>query len=174
MKKAQKQDVVKKLVPDLAAAKSVVFVDFAGMNIKLQQDLKKKLKTAGARMFVAKNTLIRRAGEEVKLPSEALSDTVLVGQTAIVTASEDAVSPIAALGKFIKEFEVPKFKVGVVEGTFTDTEALVRLSKLPGRDILLGQVLGTLMAPSYGLVNTLQGNTQKLLYILNSKVKGGE
>lgn len=174
MKKAQKQDVVKKLVPDLTAAKSVVFVDFAGMNIKLQQDLKKKLKTAGARMFVAKNTLLRRAGQEVKLPSEVLTDTVLTGQTAIVTTPTDPVSPIATLGKFIKEFEVPKFKVGVVEGTFTDKEALVRLSKLPGRDILLGQVLGALMAPSYGLVNTLQGNTQKLLYILNSKVKGGE
>jgi len=64
---------------------------------------------------------------------------------------------------------VPQFKVGLVDGSFQDTEALKKLSALPGKDALLGQLLGALMSPSYGLVGTLNANMQKLLFVLTSK-----
>jgi ribosomal protein L10 len=71
---------------------------------------------------------------------------------------------------------IPKFKVGVVDGSFQDEVSLAKLATLPGRDALLSQVLGTLMGLEYGLVGTLNGNLQKLIYILDqaSKKSGGE
>lgn len=171
MKKQEKVEYTNKLKVELEKAKSVVLVNYAGLGVKAQQDLKKKLKVTGARMLVVKNTLLKRAGVEVKIDPEVLTDTILSGQTALILADSDPVAPIQVLGKFAKEFEVPKFKIGVVEGLLQDEAGLIKLSTLPGKDALLGQLLGTLLSPSYGLVGTLNGNLQKLVYILSEKAK---
>ena len=90
-------------------------------------------------------------------------------QTALVIADEDPIAPIQVLGKFAKEHELPKFKVGIIDGTFSDEVALAKISTLPSRDALLGQVLGSLVSSMYGLVGTLQSPMQQLIYILNQK-----
>lgn len=169
MKKAEKSIFVENLTEELKSAKSVVLINFARLSVKGQRELKKRLKGVNARMIVVKNTLLKRAGEAAKVDKEILSDTVLTGQTALVIADHDPIAPLSVLGRFAREFEVPKFKVGVVEGTFTDTEGLTRLSNLPGRDGLMGQLLGTLMGPMYGLTGTLNTNMQKLIYVLKTK-----
>lgn len=171
MLKAQKKSLVEKLEKELKEAKSVVLVNYTGLNVKAQQDLKNRLKEAGSRMIVVKNTLLKRAGEEAKVDAKLLDEQVLQGQTALVLSGEDAVAPIQILGKFAKEFELPKFKVGVVEGSFQDEASLKTLSTLPGRDALLGQVLGALMASEYGLVGTLNANLQKLVFVLDQASK---
>lgn len=171
MLKAQKVTLVDNLIAELKDAKSVILVNYTGLNVKSQQELKKRLKEVGGRMVVVKNTLLKRAIESAKIDSKVVTDEILSGQTALVIADEDPIAPIQTLGKFAKENELPKFKVGVVDGTFQDSETLIKLSALPGRDVLLGQVLGTLISPMYGLTATLNGNLQKLVYILDQKSK---
>ncbi len=172
MLKAEKVFFVENLKAELKDAKSVVLVNYAGLTVKSQQELKARLSEVGGKMIVVKNTLLSRAAEEAGFKKENLEKDVLTGQTALVIATgEDTVAPIQILGKFAKEFEVPKFKVGVVEGSFQDSEALTKLSTLPGRDALLSQVLGTLMGLEYGLVGTLNGNLQKLVYVLDQASK---
>lgn len=157
------------LSEDLESSKGLVLVNFAGMGVKTQQELKKRLKEVGASFVVVKNTLLKKAAEVAKIDAKVIEGSILTGQTALVIAGEDSLAPIQIIGKFAKEFTVPQMKVGIVEGNFQDKEGLEVLSKLPGRDALLGQVLGSLTAPQYGLIGTLQGNIQKLLYVLKSK-----
>lgn len=173
MKKAEKVTLVDNLVEELKTAKGVVLVNYAGLNVKAQQDLKGRLKEVDSRMVVVKNTLLKRAGETAKIDKGFMDDSILQGQTALVITEGDPMGPIQVLGKFAKEFEVPKFKIGVIDGVFQDEASLLKLSTLPGRDVLLGQLLGALMASQYGLVGTLQGNLQKLIYVLQAKA-GGE
>lgn len=177
MKKAEKIFFVDNLKAELKDAKSVVLVNYAGLAVKPQQELKKRLSDVGGKMLVVKNTLLSRAAESAGFNIKNLESDILTGQTAIVIATEDPVAPIQVLGKFSKEFvsaagdAVPKFKVGVVEGSFQDSAALGKLAVLPGRDTLLGQFLGTLMGSQYGLVGTLNANLQKLVYILSKASK---
>lgn len=171
MLKAEKVTFVDKLVGDIKDAKSLVLVNYTGLNVKGQQDLKHKLDEVDGRMVVVKNTLLKRAIESAKIDSQLLTDDILQGQTAIVIGMGDAVGPIQVLGKFAKDNQLPKFKVGVVDGSFQDAASLNVLSTLPGRDALLGQVLGALMSVEYGLVGVLNGNLQKLVYILDQKAK---
>ena len=171
MKKAEKVIFVDNLKKELKDAKSVILVNYAGLGVKAQQELKKRLSEVGGKMIVVKNTLLKRAEEAAKFGKDILTPEILSGQTALVIAKDDPVAPIQVLGKFAKEFEVPKFKVGMVEGSFQNQEALAKLSTLPGRDALLGQFLGTLMGVEYGLVGTLNANLQKLVYILNEASK---
>jgi large subunit ribosomal protein L10 len=175
MKKIEKIEFVRNLQEELKDAKSVVLVNYAGLGVKAQQELKARLGQVGGKMVVVKNTLLKRAGEGAGIDKNILADTVLTGQTALIIATQDPLAPIQTLGKFAKEFTgadgnpTPKFKVGIVEGAFQDEASLGKISTLPGRDALLGQLLGTLMGPEYGLVGTLNGNLQKLVYILKTK-----
>ncbi len=171
MKKAEKVFFVDNLKAELKDAKSVVLVNYAGLAVKPQQELKSRLSEVGGKMVVVKNTLLSRSLESAGFKSKDLDGDILTGQTALIIATDDPVAPIQVLGKFSKEFEVPNFKVGVVEGSFQDKESLSKLATLPGRDGLLSQVLGTLMGLQYGLVGTLNGNLQKLVYVLDQASK---
>lgn len=171
MLKSAKITFVDNLTKDLKEAKSLILVNYTGLDVKGQQELKKRLDSVDSYMVVVKNTLLKRAAIEAKLDKDVLTDEVLSGQTALIVANGDSVAPIQILGKFAKEFEKPKFKVGIVDGMFQDGLSLTKLSTLPGRDALLGQLLGSLMSPMYGLVSTLQGPMAKLVYMLDQKSK---
>lgn len=172
MKRLEKEIFVKNLTRELTNAKSVILVNYAGMSVKHVQALKAKLSEVDAKMLVSKNTLFAIAAKEANLSSEIADSQVLTGQTAIVVSeNEDPISALSILGRFAKEFEVPQMKVGVVEGVFQGQDELIHLSTLPGKDALVAQVLGTIASPLYGVVGTLEGNLQKLLFILNEASK---
>ncbi len=170
MKKQDKTVVIDKLSKDFSEAKSVTLVDFTGMNIQSQNDLKAKLREAKSRFVVAKNTLIKIALTNAKLPKEMTENEILSGQTAIILSSEDAVSPIQTAGKFAAENESLKFKAGVLEGLFQDKDSLMAVSKLPSKDVLVGQTVGAIAGPMYALISNLQANIQELLGTLSAKV----
>ena len=174
MRKQEKPIFVENLAAELKSASSAVLVNFSGMNVAAQQDLKKSLAKAGGKMLVVKNTLLKLAGKKADYPENVMSDEVLEGQTALIIGEDDAVSPIQALGKFIGEASLPEIKVGVVEGVYYDRDGVVKLSKLPSKEVLYGQVVGGISAPLYGLVGTLNSNLQKLVYVLSIASKGGE
>jgi len=171
MKRSEKPFFVDNLTEELKSATSVVLVDYTGLTVKMQQDLKRALKEVGAKMFVAKNTLYRLAADKAKLPEGAFTDTVLTGPTAFILTEEDPIAPLQVIHKFTVEREIPQFKIGVVEGSFQDKDALSTLAKLPGKEALMSQAVGTIAAPMYGLVGVLQGNLQKLVYILTESSK---
>lgn len=166
-----KIDEVASLTKQIENAKSIVFIDYKTLTMKEGQSLKKDLLLGEGKMIVAKNTLLKIAGKNAKLPEEAITDTVLSGQTAVVFGNKDAVSPIQILGKFMASSEKTAFKAGVVEGAFQDALSLSKISKLPNKEQLISQVVGGISAPLYGLLATLNGNIQKLIYVLDERRK---
>jgi large subunit ribosomal protein L10 len=177
MNKTEKAVLVDNLTKELKEAKSVILVDYAGLGITQQRELKKRLKEISARFFVSKNTLLKLAGKNAKVSDEALTDTVLSGQTALVFADADPVKPLSVLNKFAKEFERPKLKVGIIEGSFQNKGELETLAALGSKDAVIGGVIGILNAPTFNLVNTLHAKLHELVYVLsnlksqNSEVK---
>ena len=175
MRKSEKPFFVANLTEQLKSATSVVLVDYTGLTVKMQQNLKKRLKEIGAEMLIVKNTLFKRAGSEAKISEDALSDTVLTGPTAMIITESDSLAPLQTLYRFAKEFvseaglPLPQFKVGLIDGKFQDRTSLEKLARLPSKDILYGQVVGVVASPIYSLVSTLQGNLQKLVHILKTK-----
>lgn len=174
MKKAEKTFFVQNLTEELKSATSVVLVDYSGMDVKAQQDLKKKLKDADSKMVVVKNTLFKIAAEAAKLPKESLEDTVLSGPVALVITESDPLAPIQTVHKFAKEFDLPNLKVGIIEGAFQDKVSLENLAKLPGKEILFAQVVGAIASPMTSMVHTLNANLQKLVVILDQAKKEKE
>ena len=158
MKIAEKVLFTDNLTAELSSKKNFVLINYTGLTVKSQQELKKRLKEVGAKMLVVKNTLLKRASEAAKLDKEILTDEILSGQTALVISEGDPISFIQVIGKFTKEFSVPQMKVGIIDGLFQNSLFLSQISILPSKDILLSQLLGV-----------LSGNLQKLVYVLSQK-----
>lgn len=173
MKKEEKIFFVQNLTEELKTATSIILLDYSGLGVKKQQELKRRLASVDAKMTVVKNTLFRLAGKSAELPEKLLSDTILSGPTAYVITEADPIAPLHVIYKFSQEFEIPHLKVGIVEGNFQERSHLEILAKLPGKDVLFAQAIGTIASPIYLALSTLKENLEKLLYILKEKSKVG-
>lgn len=177
MKKSEKIFFVDNLAATIKDANSLVFIDITGLKVGQQEKLRQMLRGAGAKLMVAKNTLLARALLTSNLKSYFLNlspegqaplKSSLTGQTAVVVAEGDELASLQALGKFIREFELPKLKSGIISGNVYDSSALLTLSRLPDREVLYSQVVGTLYGPLYGIVGTLEWKMRELIYILQT------
>ncbi|MCM1525125.1 MAG: 50S ribosomal protein L10 [Ruminococcus sp.] len=138
---------------------SGVLVDYKGITVEEDTKLRKELREAGVTYFVEKNTMLRLAFKETGL--EGLSD-VLEGTTAIGLCESDQTAPARILGKFASEHD-DKFtlKAGFVDGVIYDAKGVEALSKIPSKEVLLAQLVGSLQGPMQKLAATLQALQEK-------------
>lgn len=162
----QKIDIVKELTDKLTKAKSVVFTDYRGLTHKQLEQLRRALKKVKGEFVVAKNSLIIRALQTTKLPK--LNDKDIQGPTGTLLAYEDEVSPIREIAKMIKTLQLPKIKLGFLGATQLSESELIRFATLPNREQLIGQVVGGLKSPLYGLHAALSWNINKLVWSLSA------
>lgn len=171
--KVQKQNMVTDITDKLSKAKSLVFADYQGLTMSQLSAIRSELADQSAEFTVTKNNLLKIA---LKNSNQSFDDAVLTGPIATLFAFGDEISPIKVLTKAIKDNNVGKIKGGVMEGEFLSEAKVKQLSELPSKDELRAQVVGTIAAPLYGLVNVMQGNLRNLVYALEAirKQKGGE
>jgi large subunit ribosomal protein L10 len=151
--KPEKVEQVTAIAELLDRSEALVLTDYRGFTVAEKAELTRRLRTAGAEYHVVKNTLFRRAyGERGDDPSGMLE-----GPTAIVFALDDPAAPAKVLTDFIREKRKGTVKGGLVQGKLFDTAGVTRLSELPPKDQLIGQVVGAVQGPLYGLVWSLQG-----------------
>ena len=163
MKREEKVRVIEELAEKLRGG-SAVLVDYQGMNVAQSTQLRARSREAGVEFVVAKNTLTRRAAGEAGV--EDLSE-YLVGPTALAF-SEDPVASAKLMAEFADQVESFALKGGLLEGgRVLDEAEIVALSRLPGREQLLAQVVGGISSPLTGLVNVLNNTVQGLVVALN-------
>ncbi|MCR4338174.1 MAG: 50S ribosomal protein L10, partial [Candidatus Omnitrophica bacterium] len=135
-------------------------------------DLRKKMRGVGARVYVSKNRIAQIALKDVK--QEALAEHV-ENQTAFIWSNGDSVAISKALLDFVKGRENVLVKGGVLSGSLLQKEDVKRLSDLPSREVLLAQLLSTILSPLTRLAGAMNAKSQELLSILKqlSEKKGG-
>jgi len=136
----------------LAGAQSVVLADFTGLNVAAVSELRRRCRAAGVHYQVVKNTLAKRAVGGAGM--EALA-AFLDGPNAWALHPSDQVAAAKVLVDFAKDHEACRIRGGFIDGRLLSRRELEALAKLPGRDVLLGQVLGTLQAPMAGFAGVL-------------------
>lgn len=154
-----KKAKVEQLTELLKGSVSGVIVDYKGITVEEDTQLRKELREAGVKYFVEKNTMLKRAFDNIGMEG---FDEVLNGTTAIAVSADDQTAPARILGKFAEKDE-NKFnlKAGFVEGVVYDAAGVQRLSKIPSKDVLLAQLVGSLQGPIQKLAATLQALADK-------------
>ena len=163
--KAQKQAELAKLTEILKNAKGAVLVDFTGITVAEDTQLRNKMREAGVSYGVYKNTLIALAAKEAGI--EGL-DTVLNHNTALAASAEDAVAAAKAVSEYAKTNKKMVIKAGVLEGKAISVEGVKALADLPSREVLLAKMLGSMQAPITGFVQVLNGTIRKAVYVLDA------
>ena len=147
-----KQPIVPAIADDIKDAQSVVIVDYRGLTVAQDTELRKQLREAGVIYKVCKNTMMKRAFEGTDF---AGLEEYLEGPSAMVVSKDDATAPARIICKFAKTAEALEVKAGVVEGTVYDAAGITELSKIPSREELLSKLLGSLQSPITNLARVL-------------------
>ena len=164
--KNQKIELVKGLTEKIKAGKSAVFVDYKGLKVKDSTDLKKSLRAEGVEYVVVRKTLLDIALKNAGI--EGMSIKGMEGQIAIAISNNDEVSAAKIIDTFAKTNESMKMLAGLLGTQVLDAAEIKALAKIPSKEQLLGQLVGTLNAPISGFVNVLAGNLRGLVQVLNA------
>ena len=138
-KKAQ----VKELAEKIQAAKMVFFVDYKGITVDEDKEIRKAYRECGNECMVVKNSLIKLACKEANI--EGL-DEVLEGPTAVVIGNEEYTTGPKVAYDFAKTHEFYKIKAGIMDGKVISAEEIIKLAKLPSKEMLLTQLATVLLA----------------------------
>mgnify|MGYP000644327334 FL=1 len=139
-----KQPIVQEISENIKDAQSVVVVDYRGLTVAEDTQLRKALREAGVTYKVYKNTLVNFAIKGTDF--ESLSD-VLEGPNAFAISTTDATAPARVIAKFAKTAPALEIKAGVVEGTFYDADGMKAIATIPSREELLSKFLGSIQSP---------------------------
>ena len=153
-----KQPIVDEIKASLEGAQGVVVVDYRGLTVEQDTQLRKQLREAGVVYKVYKNTLVKRAiaGTEFEPMAE-----VLEGPNAIAICATDATAPARILSNFAKTAEALELKCGVVEGTYYDAAGINAIASIPSRDELLSKLLGSIQSPITNFARVIKQIAEK-------------
>ena len=155
-----KKAVVAALEEQLKGAASGVLVDYSGITVEQDTELRNELRKNGVAYSVVKNTMVRRALDESGL-SEL--DGVLHGNTSLATGTEDPIAPIKVLNDFAKKMGDDKFhiKAAFMEGKVLSAQEIAQLSTLTSKKDLYAQLVGVLIAPIANLAAVVDAIANK-------------
>lgn len=163
MNRVEKQDVVKELNETFKVNKSVLLINFTGLNVADSTDLRRKISEAECGYRVVKNRLALRALEDTSV--EELKEH-FQGPTAIAYTLGDPVVLAKVLKTFIKDHPAMSFKAGIVDGQAVSASEMESLAEMPSRLELLTKLLYLLNAPLTRLASTLQSPLRDLASVL--------
>lgn len=148
----KKNQLVAELSDALKSAKMTAFAEYQGLTVKDLQELRKEAREAGVQIKVVKNRLVRVAMSGIDTLKDA-DTSALKGQLVYAISTEDEIAAAQVLGKFAKNHPELKLVGAFADGAAMDTETVLTLSELPGKDQLIGQIVDTLLSP----VNAIAG-----------------
>lgn len=170
-----KEQVVADIKDRFNRASSVVLVDYRGINVDQVTQLRKQFRDAGVEYVVLKNTLVKRALNELSITG---IDQLLEGPSAFAFGYEDPVAPAKIIHEFITKTKSEHLKVkgGLVEGAIIDVAGVKALADLPPREVLIARIMGSINAPITNFVGVLAATLRSLVYAIDAirKQKGGE
>ena len=162
----KKAGLITEMNDKVAKAKAMVFTNYTGLTHKQLEGFKKEIRKSDAEFEVTKNTLLKRSLIENKL--ETGEDKNFDQPTGALFLYGDIVTPLKSLAKMMKDLEKPQIKFGMLDGKIMTASQVMKLSILPSKEVLLGQLVGMMNAPIQGLHRALSWNLQKFVMTLKA------
>ena len=153
-----KKPVVEEISELLNGAATAVVVDYRGLTVAEDTELRKQLREAGVVYKVYKNTMINFAIKDTEFADLAQH---LEGPTAIAVCKDDATAAARVLAKFAKTAEAVEIKGGVVDGIYYDAVGIGQIASIPSREVLLSKLLGSMQSPVTNFARVIKQIAEK-------------
>lgn len=165
MNREHKAAAVEEITERLKNANAVYLTNYQGLTVSQSNALRDKFRAAGIEFKVLKNTLLRRAMQDIGGYDEVFE--YLHGATAVAFTTDPA-APARILKDFIKDNDKLGFKAAYVDGAVFGEKQLEALTTLKSREELIGDVIGLLLAPASNVIGALQAQGSNILGILKT------
>jgi large subunit ribosomal protein L10 len=152
MNRDQKAAVIEEIAGEITASEAIFAVDYRGITVAQAVELRERLREADAHFRVVKNSLTERAADQAG--ADHLKP-LLVGPTALAMVRGDVALAAKHLNDTARAINLLDFKGGVLNGTALSADDVRSIARLPSREVLTAQLVGTIAAPISGLVRTL-------------------
>jgi len=160
MNREEKAAVIDQIADDLGGSDAIFALDYRGITVAQIAELRDKLRASDTKLQVAKNSLSERAADQAGV---ADIKPLLVGPTALALVKGDAAAAAKVLSDTSKALRGPlTFKGGYLGGSLLSVAQVEAIAKLPSREMLNAQLVGTIAAPLSGLARTLGALVQGL------------
>lgn len=166
MNKAEKDAVIAEVKQMAGKASGMFLADFTGITVAEITELRREFRKSGVDYRVVKNTLARKALEQLTGFDGVIGH--LEQPTGIAFGYDDPVAPIKILKKFGEKNERLRVKVGVVERKVYEGKAIDELAKLPSRKELMAGIVGTLQSPAAGIVGVFGSVLRDLVSVIDA------
>ena len=170
MNREEKSAAIKEIAAEIEGSEAIFAVDYRGISVPQAAELRSKLREADASFRIVKNRLTKIAADQAG--EERLAE-LLQGPTALTFVRGDTAQAAKAITTFNKEHDVLTFKGGFMDATSLDEVAFKSIAKLPGREVLNGQLAGVVASPLTGLVRGLGSMIQGLALQLGQIAEKG-
>ena len=166
--RAKKTEQVDELSGELQKVSSVIVTTYSKLTVAQDYELRKALRSSGAKYRVVKNTLAARASKGTKV-EEVLKD--LSGVTSIAYTEGDPVALAKALSKYAKDNPEFTFKAGLVEGRVISIKEIQALATMPSKEEIYSKLLFLINAPAQRLVTVMNAVGKDLAVVINQGVE---
>ncbi len=154
----EKKPVVAEISENIKDAQSAVLVDYRGLTVEQDTQLRRELRQANITYKVYKNTMMNFAFKGTDLEELA---PYLEGPSAIAISKTDATAPARVLVKFAKTAKALEIKAGMVEGKVYDAKGIEAISSIPSREELLSKFLGSIQSPITNFARVIKQVAEK-------------
>jgi large subunit ribosomal protein L10 len=168
MPTAKKDAEIQELTERFERAQMTIIADYRGLSVAQLQDFRARLRSTDAEFRVAKNTLVRKAAQNVGIDG---LDEVLEGPTAVLFAFGDVVAPAKVVSDFVRSSRILTVKSGVMNNQVMSAADVEAISSLPPREELLGKLVGMLASPMSRAVGVLGGPARSVAYLANARIE---
>lgn len=153
-----KKPIVEEIRELLNDAQAAVLVDYRGLTVEEDTNLRNKLRAEEVTYKVYKNTMLRFAIEGTEFESLGKH---LEGPTALAVSKKDATAPARILANFAKDAKALELKAGVVDGTYYDEKGIQAIANVPSREVLLSRLLGSMQSPIANFARVIKQVAEK-------------
>lgn len=165
MERSEKEQIVAEVAEVAGRAQGLFFTDFSGLTVEQATELRREFRKSGIEYRVVKNTLIRKALEQVSGYDRVFPS--LAGPTGVAFAFEDPIAPARIIQKFTEKHKKLALKVCVIEKTVYEGSRLEELAKMPSRQDMLAAIVGSVQAPLAGVPNVLHAVIRDLVSVVD-------
>ena len=166
MKRTEKEAIIAEVAEKVARAQALYFADFSGLTVAEESELRREFRKSGVEYTVVKNTLARKALEQLSGYDRVLDK--LSGPTGIAFSYDDIAAPARVIKKFSDKTGKFKLKAAVLEKQVYDGSKLDQLSKLPSRKEIVASILGSLQSPISGVVGAVNAIARDLVNVIDA------
>ncbi len=165
MKRSEKEAIIAEVAEKASRAIAMYFADFSTLTVAEETELRREFRKSGVEYTVVKNTLVRKALEQLNGYDRVFDR--LSGPTGIAFSYDDPAAPARVIKKFSEKTGKFRLKAAVLEKQVYDGSSLDQLSSLPSREELIAAVLGSLQSPASGIVGTLAAVLRDLVSVVD-------